>query len=81
MRLEPVVIDRTSTYWIAIRVPSASRMKSARPCKMTVLSLFSMTFGKTLSVDGMLWSRPLLPVVALMYTAPFEQSDQVMWGA
>ena len=39
-------------FWRTIRVPSAMRMKSARPCTTTARSLFSITLGSTVYAGG-----------------------------
>lgn len=79
-------IGPATAHCIAIRVPSATRMKScvvysirmdrdndrrprkltAKPWTIATLSLFSMTLGRTLSVDATLWSFPGPPVVGLI---------------
>ena len=48
---------------------------------MATLSLFSMTFGRTLSADGTLGSFSLsTPVLGSAYTA-WLQVFQCIWGA
>ena len=41
-------------------------IRTARPCMIATLSLFSMTLGKTLRVEATLWSFPGPPVAGLM---------------
>ena len=57
---------------VLVRVPVKSETigergtRTARPCMIATLSLFSMTLGKTLRVEATLWSFPGPPVAGLM---------------
>ena len=44
--------DSQVMFWMTISVPSAMRIKSARPCTTTARLLFSIAFGRTVNAGG-----------------------------